>query len=243
MNYLAIENHLKENLYELSEASQIHLTHVLKKKHGQFVSVIYPEVGRATAKIVSESLVAVEAWDNHPSNWVTSLHLPLPRPQTGKKIFHLAGAYSIDSLDFYYPKPENKAYLTSSLYRSLEWKKWVLEGMCQTGEFRFPKSNWQDSDLLSRESLFPKEVIAEDRTIRFVLDPSGIPFPTTWARDWNHVVMVLGEESGLRQSSLQYLEKRGFLKVALGTKTLRTEFALAQALYAIELLKANSARN
>jgi hypothetical protein len=68
-----------------------------------------------------EGKFILDGKEKNPNLYFPSLEIwmPLPRPQTGKKIFHILGAFGVQSVHFFLPDPKNRGYLTSGLYRGL----------------------------------------------------------------------------------------------------------------------------
>ncbi len=235
MNWIPIHssNRIASSVFSLGEKESFHITQILKKQAGDSVKVIL--VGEGTGiGLLSESKKEIEIQEIFPASLTTSIHLamPLPRPQTGKKIFHLAGAYGIEKILFFQPRSRNTDFGTSPIYRT-DAETYFLEGMSQTGQSMLPTF-----EMLDRE-LNPN--LWNDFSFNFLFHTSKISFRTVCSElkpiSDKRVLFVLGPESGFYDSEVEEFEKVGFNICQLGKKMMRTEYALAQILYEWELFR------
>lgn len=176
------------------------------------------------------------------------LVLPLPRPQTGKKVFHLAGCFGVHSIHFYLPDSKNKEYLTSPLYKNIGLaRQEILTGIEQSGSVHIPSINYLASKIpriFSELALVPTDRIA-------VFHPGGegnwiqACQSSGWVGNTNQscqspdeggfgrLFLFLGSESGFTDGEIQYLKEVATI-YRLGDTVLRTEYALSSVLFSLK---------
>lgn len=235
MNWIPLHssNRIASSVFSLGEKEIFHITQILKKQPGDSVKVIL--VGEGTGiGFLSKSRKEIEIQEVFPASHKTSIHLamPLPRPQTGKKIFHLAGAYGIEKILFFQPRSRNTDFRTSPIYRS-DAESYFLEGMSQTGQSILPIFDMIDRKL--------NPTFWNDFSFNFLFHTSKTNFRTVCSGlktiPDKRVLFVLGPESGFYDSEVEEFEKVGFNICQLGQKMMRTEYAVAQVLYEWELFR------
>lgn len=233
MNWIIVrEEELNaEKIVSLRDKRHQHIKSILKKNPGDSLQVVIPNLGNFFFRIIEihESYSTLE----REKSLQTELEpLPihcffsLPRPQTAKKILHLAGAYGIQSLSFFATETKNKEYWTSPVYTK-EWIDWIETGMSQTGNNRTPKIIFgQNQNWKQYLESWQGEVI--------VLDRMGDLDSKTMAQSIGsekQSLFVFGPESGWKPDDLDFFSKRNYLLYTLGRINLRTEFAFSSLLY------------
>ncbi|XDD47980.1 RsmE family RNA methyltransferase [Leptospira sp. WS39.C2] len=233
MNWVIVP---KEELHNnnsviLRDGRFIHIKTILKKEVGETIQVVVPNLGNFTFLIseLKDTEVKIQLKENISflfSRLKSNCFFSLPRPQTTKKILHLAGAYGINSLSFFATETKNKEYWTSPIYTN-EWEKEIYTGMSQTGNFHNPsikfgqKENWR-TYLESWEG----DVFILDRSGN--LDVKEL-IQTNISNDTS--LFVFGPESGWKVMDMEFFQKQKFKIVSLGNINLRTEFAFSSLLY------------
>lgn len=208
-----------------------HIKTILKKKQGDSVQVVLAEEGNYLFKILQiteTETIATEEVTLEKTFDPISIHcfFSLPRPQTAKKIFHLAGAYGVKSLSFFATETKNKEYWTSPIFNK-EWKEWIDTGLSQSGNYLLPDvhfgryENW-------------KEYLKSWKANVIVLDRMGI----NDFKNQNELnikpkddLFVFGSESGWKENDYHHFRENKYLTISLGKINLRTEFAFASLLY------------
>jgi len=230
LNWIVISEteELGSSRYCISGEKNTHLLEILKKESKDQIRVILPNKKRG--KLVLESIgkeksighFLPEEEKNLPLFSNIEIIFALPRPQTGKKIFHLAGVYGISKLILTNPYAKNKEFWTSPLYNGGEIKE-IESGMSQSGNIYLPKLEY------NKESNWYKELIHNPKQI-YILDPTGVPYEkmkSTVLEQSNteKLFFCFGPESGWSESDLENFRKHSFSIVSLGSVILRTEYA------------------
>jgi 16S rRNA (uracil1498-N3)-methyltransferase len=242
MNWIILEESEKisEFTYLLKSLKSDHILFILKKTIGDDIRIILPNKLQGKAKIINSDpnsvLVELIVEDNlyFDKNSIlsrTSIVLPLPRPQTGKKILHLAGCFGINDVNFLLPDSKNRQYLTSPVYsKSGLWKE-IKTGMEQSGNYRIP------SATLIHKSILDYFNSIENKN-RITFDSNGIDsFYSLKQResfneitlDSSNIILTFGAESGFTEKEISFLNINS-LVLNLGSTILRTEFAVCTAL-------------
>lgn len=233
MNWIIIseEELNSERMVSIRDQRHQHIKAILKKNTGDFVQVVIPNVGNFSFLIqeIGETqtiLVEAEKRSNVLNPLSVHCFFSLPRPQTTKKILHLAGAYGIESIFFFATETKNKEYWTSPIYKT-EWKEWMQTGMSQTGNFREPVVNMAQTENWKHHlEHWPGKVIILDR-----MGKSDIQNSIQENEVGSKPLYVFGSESGWKPSDLEFFSKQNFLVRTLGNINLRTEFAFSSLLY------------
>lgn len=248
MNWIILEEFEKNgsSQYLLDSIKSNHVKNILRKKAGETIKVIIPNIIKTITKIIqiSDDRVLVEnplttefhtklTSEDRPQEEkmlaATRLILPLPRPQTGKKILHLIGCYGVSQVIFLLPQSHNKEFLTSPTYKDVGIWKELKNGMEQSGSYLVPEIKILPLNL--------KQFIEKNiSSLKFALDPK---FPDSFYNmDLSYqerinqnfkIDIYLGSESGNTEEDLILLEK--YCRVySLGNTVLRTEYAIANIL-------------
>lgn len=254
MNWIVLEQAEKlpddknaEPVFLLQPRKSNHIRKILKKTEpGETCKAIYSGLGRGRIRILDWvdglALVSFQRTDSFVDfpRAKIQLVLPLPRPQTGKKILHLAGAYGLDSVLFYSQSTKNREYFTSPVYREEEGREHWMSGQEQTGslsEVNFALSPLSLPDLNPIACLPTHGAYCEN----LVFDPDApmglLDYYEKKKSALPDIRIFLGSESGLSDKEKNYfLEKKQEGSVCilkLGEEILRTEFALNAILYVL----------
>ncbi|TGK86789.1 RsmE family RNA methyltransferase [Leptospira noumeaensis] len=241
MNWILVyEEELNSNhLVQLTDERHTHIRTILKKDKGEKIQVVIPSSGNYLFQIqdISDSSTTLEKLNYLPDVLKPlSIHtfFSLPRPQTGKKLLHLSGAYGVDSVYFYATESKNKEYWTSPVYVK-DTLSYLETGLIQTGNYKLPKIQ------LAQSSPW-KTFLKTWKGKVFVLDREGenhssVLLEFANAADNDNPVFVFGSESGWKPDDLLFFKECGFKTVSLGQINLRTEFAYSALLHQLFSIK------
>ncbi|EOQ95778.1 RNA methyltransferase, RsmE family [Leptospira wolbachii serovar Codice str. CDC] len=208
-----------------------HIQNILKKSVGETVQVVVPGSGNYIFRIQSTEDNSTTIQKESPLPEVLKpleirTFFSLPRPQTGKKLLHLSGAYGVNSLYFYATETKNKEYWTSPVY-SKNSVSYLETGLSQTGNSRFPS-------VIQERTVSWKHFLKTWQGTVLVLDREGGNFYQN-IREQNErfeeTLFVFGPESGWKPEDLLFFEESKFKLVSLGKINLRTEFAYSALLH------------
>jgi len=231
LNWIVVsrQDKISANVVSFTGERKNHILSILKKQIGDTLRVLIPNLHKGIYKITdinSECILCIpieleETRELHSLSQI-ELFFALPRPQTGKKILHLAGAYGIGKIHFIFPHSKNKEYKTSPLYLGGETDE-LLGGMSQSGNLFLPEINY----LYSMSEFL--HLVKSAKTI--VFDPTGAPYSSMKNRllEWDpssfRLQFVFGPESGFLPTELEFFQEKNIPIISLGNIILRTEYA------------------
>jgi RsmE family RNA methyltransferase len=176
------------------------------------------EIGEAQVKL------SYRAESAPPPAPPLTLVIALQRPQTFSKVIHSAVTLGIKQIHFIHTFKVEKSYWQSSRLQSESLQEEIDLALEQAADPVEPQ-------LFFHRRFKP---FAEDElekiagsSVRLFGDPSGTaPVP----HHGTPITLALGPEGGFTEYEINTLKEHGFLPISLGTRILRTEFALAALL-------------
>jgi len=212
----------------------VHILGVLRRRPGDIfdAGLINGPRGKGSLIAIGEdSLTLAFNWSESPPP-LCPIHLliGLPRPQTARVILREATSLGVAAMHFVCTEKGESSYARSTLWKSKEWERCVINGATQAFCTRLP-------DITHGRSLAEAIACLPAGTVRFALDNYEAPTRLSeCALDGSKpVVLALGSERGWSADERTYLRKTGFAFVHLGSRVLRTETA---CIAAVTLLKA-----
>ncbi|MCG6140962.1 RsmE family RNA methyltransferase [Leptospira mtsangambouensis] len=233
MNWILVyEKELIQNhLVTLTDERHSHIRNILKKDVNETIQVVIPFSGNFLFRIQSTNessttLVELNSLPNILKPLSIHTFFSLPRPQTGKKILHLSGAYGVTSIYFYATESKNKEYWTSPVYTK-DTVSYLETGLSQTGNYKLP-------DLHLAQSEPWKPFLKSWKGKVLILDREGENFTKSLDKNqksFEEILFVFGPESGWKPDDLLFFKESSFTRVSLGNINLRTEFAFSALLH------------
>lgn len=233
MNWIVVyEVELNQNgLVQIYGERHTHIKTILKKEVGDAIQVVIPNFGNFLFKIEStkETSTTLQKEKSLPdilNPLGIQTFFSLPRPQTGKKLLHLAGAYGVDTLYFYATDSKNKEYWTSPVYNK-DTNSFLETGLSQTGNSRFPS-------VIQEKTLSWKQFLKLQERKVYILDREGeksIQTLTNPEEITKEILFVFGPESGWKPDDILFFQENEFPMMSLGKINLRTEFAYSALLH------------
>lgn len=242
MNWIVItkEDDFSVDSIRIYGKRKFHIQEILKKKVGDTLRVLVPGISKGIYQIreMGRDFVTVFPFrlEEFPKlGQLCHLHVyfALPRPQTGKKILHLAGLYGIGHLSFIFPHSKNKEFLTSPLYNGGESVE-IFDGMSQSGNPHPPTLQYLKSMSDFFELISPKDTI--------IFDPMGVPYAdfadqiAGSGNATNVCKFVFGPESGFLEAEIDRFREENLPIAKLGNVILRTEYAFHAFLHETNLI-------
>ena len=149
----------------------------------------------------------------------------LPRPNTFVKILHCATAMGVDEIRFIQTFKVEKSYWQSPKISPETAEKEVILALEQSGDTVMPK-------LFFHRDF--REFINHDLPGIAAGAPSYIGSPsavlTASKLDAPYINLAIGPEGGFTETEEKLFQQNGFTPVSLGSRTLRSEFAVAALL-------------
>jgi 16S rRNA (uracil1498-N3)-methyltransferase len=210
----------------LSDPRAIHLVEVLRRVPGDQcdAGIVNGDRGKATlVKVGAHGLVLSFTPTARPLP-VDPVHLVLavPRPQTARKILLEAASLGVASLHFFPADKSEKAYASSTLWSSGEWRRHLVSGAEQAFDTRLPEVHQHDSlaAAVSATEAGNARLALDNYEATARLTPGLRPMP---------VVLAFGPERGWAAQERTLLREHRFELAHLGPRVLRTETAVVAA--------------
>jgi 16S rRNA (uracil1498-N3)-methyltransferase len=150
------------------------------------------------------------------------LIVALPRPQTARKILNEATSLGVASIRFFPSEKGEPSYATSSLWKTPEWRRHLLEGAAQAFDTRLP-------EVIHAASLAGLIEALPAGSARIALDnyEASRRLAPSAARP---LALAFGPERGWSAGERDLLRAHGFELAHLGVRVLRTETAVVAAI-------------
>lgn len=205
----------------------VHITRVLRRKEGDpfDAGIVNGPRGKATIVSMGPAGIAFQfdrACDP-PAADPVHLLIALPRPQTARKILNEATSLGVASIRFFQSEKGEPGYAASTLWKTPEWRRHLMDGAAQAFDTRLP-------DVLHDPRLEDSVAALPAGCLRIALDnyeasrrmaPSGALSP---------LALAFGPERGWSAAERTLLRSGGFDLVHLGARVLRTETAVVAAI-------------
>ena len=195
------------------------------------VGIIDGALGTATVSAIDGHTIALRCtFDATPPRPRIDLLLALPRPKVLRRLWAQLAALGVDRIILTNAARVERNYFDTHVLEPACYRPLFLEGLQQARDTRVPRVS------IHRQfrKLVEDELTAlSDAAARLVADPLA----TTPIRDAlragrtlpdppdNRVLLAIGPEGGWNEFELGLLETRGFQRVSMGTRTLRSDTA------------------
>ncbi|MDR1281028.1 MAG: RNA methyltransferase [Opitutaceae bacterium] len=224
-----------------------HILAVLRRRPGDTfdAGLVNGPLGKATlAGVTPDALTFSFAATCEPSPLpCVTLIVGLVRPQTARKILFEATTLGVDVIHFVATEKTDPNYAASTLWRSGEWRRHLVDAAQQAFDTRLPSVTWDRSlaSALALEQADGRESVSV-ATLRIALDnyeasaglhevvaagkhPRGAGEPSGDRR-----VLAVGPERGWGDCDRELLRGNGFTLAHLGARVLRVETAVVAGL-------------
>ena len=160
-----------------------------------------------------------------PAKIGVTLIAALPRPNTFVKILHCATAMGVDEIRFIQTFKVEKSYWQSPKISLEAAEKEIILALEQSGDTVMPK-------LFFHRDF--REFVNNDLPVIAAQAPSYIGSPSAELiaskLDAPYINLAIGPEGGFTETEEKLFQQNGFAPVSLGSRTLRSEFAVAALL-------------
>jgi RsmE family RNA methyltransferase len=218
----------------LADPRAVHILEILRRKPGDpfDAGIVNGPRGRATIEEIGPAALRFRfepAGDPPPADLLHIL-VALPRPQTARKILSEATSLGVATIGFFQSEKGEPGYASSRLWRTLEWRRHLLDGASQAFDTRLPEVT-RHADLGAAIAGLPAgcAMMALDN---YEASRRMTPSPST-----RPLAIAFGPERGWSAPERHMLRAAGFGLVHLGARVLRTETAVVAA---ISILKAGA---
>ena len=206
-----------------------HLRKILRVGQGDFVKAGLLDGMLGTGEVIElnrdDIKLRVKLDSEPPPALPLTLICALQRPQTMKKVLQAVIAYGVKKLYFIHSKKVEKSYWSSPLLQEDALRKHIILGLEQSGDTVMPEIHF-------RQKFKP---FVEDELTGIVGDSLGLTAHPSGreacpAQVGKAVTLCVGPEGGFTDYEIEMLEEHACPAVHLGTRPLRTEFAVCALL-------------
>ncbi|MCH5282472.1 MAG: RNA methyltransferase [Treponema sp.] len=219
----------------------LHIKKILKKKVGDTFAagIIDGKAGVATITKIGEEgkpdegaiYFSFKECSDGKKLFPLEMIIGFPRPIQLKRLLRDMAALGVRSVHLAGTELGEKSYLESSLAQESEVRKMLYEGTVQAGGTHIPK-NFIYSSI--RECLDNFDETQNQNQIKIALDNVNPKSALTKFLEENpveakSVAAAIGSERGWTNAERELLESRGFVRLGMGERTMRTETAATVA--------------
>lgn len=216
-----------------NDARAVHILEVLRLPvGGKFdAGLIDGPLGKGSLMSVDPGFLYLDfVWGSPPPPlYPIHLLIGMPRPQTSRDILRDATTLGVASLDFFPSTRGEAGYGDSSLWKSGEWQKHIINGAAQAFCTRLPEIA-RSRTLADAVERLPVE------GIRVALDnyEATAPLSQFQPAPSQPVTIAVGSERGWTAGERSLLRASGFQLFHLGPRVLRSETACVAAISIIK---------
>ncbi len=224
MNIILFDEMPEGNLIPASDERAKHITGILKLKAGDSfkMGIVNTSEGDATVRSITEEGVFFEYEPKAvPSLYPVTLLCAQVRPICMKRILREAVSLGVGRLILCGSDTGEKSYLSSNLYRTDEYKLYLLDGAMQSSHAGIPEvlfTNTADGAIKKLNEQFPD-------MDRIMLDNVVGATALSTSEVGKEVVLAIGPERGWSDRERALFNRNGFRPMLLGSRVLRTETA------------------
>jgi len=206
-----------------------HLRKILRVEQGTCVKVGVLDGMLGTGEVVKLNddniELRVNLTDEAPATLPLTLVCALQRPQTMKKVLQAVIAYGVKNIYFIHSRKVEKSYWSSPLLEEEALRKHIILGLEQSCDTVMPEIHFRRKF----------KAFVEDELENIVGDSQGmtahpIAREACPAQIGKPVTLCVGPEGGFTDYEIEMLAAHACPAVHLGTRPLRTEFAICALL-------------
>ena len=225
MNIILFDEMPQENLIPLSDERAKHIIGILKLKEGDVfrMGIVNRSEGEATVKSVTEEGVSIVYEPKTiPVLYPVTLLCAQVRPICMKRILREAVSLGVGRIVLCGSDTGEKSYLTSNLYKTCEYREYLLDGAMQSSHAGVPEVLFADH---VNQAIRIINGISTERTDRIMLDNITGAVNLSDAAVSEEAVLAIGPERGWSDRERRLFVESGFRPMLLGSRVLRTETA------------------
>jgi 16S rRNA (uracil1498-N3)-methyltransferase len=204
----------------------VHVADVLKRKEGDLFDAGIVNGPRGKGTVVSMGpnglVFRFDGTADPPAADPIHLLVALPRPQTARKILNEATSLGVASIRFFQSEKGEAGYASSTLWRTPEWRRHLLDGASQAFDTRLP-------EVFHHPRLADSIASLPAVCARIALDNYEATRRMAPANMASALALAFGPERGWSDAERRMLRDAGFELAHLGTRVLRTETAVVAA--------------
>jgi len=212
-------------------AARVRVEHELQAGITVTAAVRNGKLGRALVEAVSEDEVRLQLTLDRepPPRMAADLIVAVPRPQTTKKLIHIATTLGVERVHFIRTLHTVKSYLQSGVLEVGGIECEVMKGLAQGVDSIAPQFEVHRSFERFAAEVLP-EIVRRRATRVYADTHASEPISAKMTGTGPGVVLAIGPEAGWSDQERGAFVKNGFFGVALGPRMLRVDIAALVAL-------------
>lgn len=223
MNMILFENIPTDGKIDINDPRAKHILEVLKLQKGEVfkAGIINQSEGTAVLTDISDSFLTIAYTEKEkPTLYPVTLMVAQVRPICMKRILREAVSLGVERIILFSSDTGEKSYAQSNLYKTGEYKEYLLDGAMQACHAGLSKIDFACS---------LKEAIAlaepDCNTSLIMLDNITGATALSHAQIKEKAVLAIGPERGFSEKERKTLVQSNFSPMLLGSRVLRTETA------------------
>lgn len=224
MNIILFDGFPEGGFIPASDERASHILNILHLRQGDSfkMGIINESEGEATIEAVSDDGITVSYKSScKPVLYPVTLLCAQVRPICMKRILREAVSLGVGRIILCGSDTGEKSYLSSNLYKTGEYREYLLDGAMQSAHAGLPEVLFADhanmAVRLVRENCEGADLIMLDNVV------GAIPLST--AEVGKSAVLAIGPERGWSDRERKLFQESGFRPMLLGSRVLRTETA------------------
>ena len=228
MNIILFEKNPENNLIKTDDDRANHVLEILKLKQGDCfkMGIVNKSEGKAVIeKITDEGIFFSYKPETVPVLYPVTLLVAQVRPICMKRILREAVSLGCNRLILTGSQTGEKSYLSSNLYKTGEYKDYLLDGAMQSAHAGIPQVDFADN---VKEALALAGSSGDASYI--LLDNISGATALSKAEIKGSAVLAIGPERGWTDYERKLFTDAGYKPMLLGQRVLRTETACSSGL-------------
>ena len=232
MNLLLLDNNdfITPGRVELSDRRFLQLRDIIKLEDNKTfrAGITGGNTGTATVVEFSDTKAVLDVNLDSPPPEPSGITLicALPRPQTFHKVLHCAITMGVKNIWFIHSRKVEKSYWQASVLQDEAVDKEIRLALEQCGDTIYPQIEYRQRFKPFVEDELPGLIAGANAAI--FGHPRSELKPESFAG--KKIVLLIGPEGGFSDYEVEKLSSAGVTGVTLGSRVLRTEFAVAALL-------------
>lgn len=224
MNIILFDDFPEGGFIPASDERASHILNILHLRQGDSfkMGIINESEGEATIEAVSDDGITVSYKSScKPALYPVTLLCAQVRPICMKRILREAVSLGVGRIILSGSDTGEKSYLSSNLYKTGEYREYLLDGAMQSAHAGLPEVLFADhvnmAVRLVRENCEGADLIMLDNVVGAV--------PLSTSEIGKSAVLAIGPERGWSDRERKLFQESGFRPMLLGSRVLRTETA------------------
>lgn len=231
MNRILYEaEELRDGCVVLDDVRATHIRRVLNSKPGDLLrtgEIDGPLSSGTVVETLADRVVLAIREEDTPARPNLDLILALPRPKVLRRLLPQIAALGVDRLILCNASRVERYYFDTHVLEAEEVRKALVEGLAQCGDTRLPRVR-----LVKRFKHFMEDDLSRsvNTETRWLLHPYGAGSMLAAPMSTGRLMLAIGPEGGWMPYELEAFEDRGFRRVSLFPRILRSDTACVAAL-------------